>query len=93
MISTADLREKEIINILDGRRLGYVADIEINLDKGKIEAIIVPEPGKFLGLFRKESDFVIEWDEIKKIGEDVILVELKNVIITHDFDKQEDTDE
>jgi YlmC/YmxH family sporulation protein len=93
MISTADLREKEIINILDGRRLGYVADIEINLDKGKIEAIIVPEPGKFLGLFRKESDFVIEWDEIKKIGEDVILVELKNVIITHDFDKQEDIDE
>jgi len=84
VVSTADLREREIINIVDGRRLGFVADIEINLEKGKIEALIVPGQGRFLGLFGKESDYVITWDQIRKIGEDVILVELRNAVVTHD---------
>ncbi|HHY90265.1 MAG TPA: YlmC/YmxH family sporulation protein [Clostridiales bacterium] len=92
MVSTADLREREIINIVDGRRLGFVADIEINLEKGKIEALIVPGQGRFLGLFGKESDYIITWDQIRKIGEDVILVELKNSLVTHgDLDREEDT--
>jgi len=92
VVSTADLREREIINIVDGRRLGFVADIEINLEKGKIEALIVPGQGRFLGLFGKESDYIITWDQIRKIGEDVILVELKNSLVTHgDLDREEDT--
>ena len=92
MVSTADLREREIINIVDGRRLGFVADIEINLEKGKIEALIVPGQWRFLVLFGKESDYIITWDQIRKIGEDVILVELKNSLVTHgDLDREEDT--
>ncbi|MEW9122315.1 MAG: YlmC/YmxH family sporulation protein [Thermotaleaceae bacterium] len=81
MISTSDLREKEIVNITDGRRLGFVTDIEVNLEKGRLEALIVPGPGKFLGIFGKDNDFIITWHEIKKIGVDVILVELKDVIM------------
>jgi len=92
VVSTADLREREIINIVDGRRLGFVADIEINLEKGKIEALIVPGQWRFLVLFGKESDYIITWDQIRKIGEDVILVELKNSLVTHgDLDREEDT--
>jgi sporulation protein YlmC with PRC-barrel domain len=43
MISTQDLRNKEVINIYDGKSLGYVYDIEVNLEKGIIEGLIVPE--------------------------------------------------
>ncbi|MCT4621343.1 MAG: YlmC/YmxH family sporulation protein [Marinisporobacter sp.] len=88
MISTSDLREKEIINMIDGRRLGFVSDIEVNLEKGRIDALIVPGPGKFLGIFGKDNDYIITWNEIKKIGVDIILVELKSEIIT----KEEDED-
>lgn len=89
MISTADLREKEIISLTDGRRLGFVEDIEVNLEKGRIDALIVPGPGKFLGLFGKDNDYVIAWREIKKIGVDVILVELRDVIVTKEEEKEE----
>ncbi|KXG75945.1 YlmC/YmxH family sporulation protein [Thermotalea metallivorans] len=84
MISTSDLRQKEVINIVDGRRLGFISDIEVNLEKGKIDALIVPGPGKFLGIFGKDHDYIITWSEIRKIGMDVILVELNDVIVTRE---------
>jgi len=89
MLSTSSLREKEIINFSDGRRLGFIYDIEVNLEKGRIEALIVPGPGKFLGLFGKENDIYILWKDIRKIGVDVILVEIKDVIITEDEKEKE----
>ncbi|SHJ13765.1 sporulation protein, YlmC/YmxH family [Geosporobacter subterraneus DSM 17957] len=89
MISTSDLRQKEIINIVDGRRLGFVSDIEVNLEKGRIDALIVPGPGKFLSFFGKENDFIITWHEIRKIGMDVILVELKDVILPEELEEKE----
>ncbi len=84
MLSTTELREKEIINVIDGRKLGFIYDIEVNLEKGRIEALIVPGPGKFLGIFGKDNDFVVSWKDIRKIGVDVILVELKDIIITEE---------
>jgi YlmC/YmxH family sporulation protein len=47
MISTQELRNKEVINIYDGKSLGFVYDIEINLEKGIIEGIIVPAQRSF----------------------------------------------
>ena len=76
MVSTQDIRNKEIINISDGKSLGFVSDIELNLEKGRIEAIIVPAQRGFFNLFSKENEYIIKWKDIKKIGEDVILVEL-----------------
>ncbi len=84
MISTTDLREKEVVNLVDGRRLGFIYDLEVNLEKGRIDALLVPGPGKFLGLFGKDNDFIISWKDIVKIGVDVILVELKDVFITEE---------
>lgn len=75
MIKTSELKQKEVININDGRRLGLVADVEINMETGNLEAIIIPAGGKFLGFFSKENDIVIGWNNIKKIGVDVILVD------------------
>lgn len=78
MLSTGELREKEIINICDGKRLGFIADIEINLEKGRVDSLIVPTESKFLGIFGKYDEFVIPWKEITKVGIDVVLVNSKN---------------
>lgn len=76
MIKVSDLRMRDVVNILDGRRLGVIKDIELDLEKGQVKAIILPGTGKFMGLFGKNEDLVIPWDKIKKLGMDVILVEL-----------------
>lgn len=79
MIKASDLREKEVINIEDGTRLGLIEDIEVNLDKGRIEALIVPGNGGLLSLFsNKSTDHVISWRNIIRIGSDVILVDMNN---------------
>lgn len=67
---------REVINTLDGRRLGNIVDVEIDLQTGRIVAVVVPGQAKVLGVFGKGDDYVIPWENIKKIGEDVILVEL-----------------
>ena len=76
MLRISDLRSREIINIIDGRRLGYIGDLDIDLEIGKIRAIIVPGPGKILSIFGRENDIYIPWEKVVKIGLDVILVDL-----------------
>lgn len=73
----ADLRCKEVINICDGCRLGFVSDVQINVITGQVVAIIVPGPCRIFGLFGREDDFIIFWDRIKRIGDDIILVEVE----------------
>jgi YlmC/YmxH family sporulation protein len=80
LTKTSELREREVVNIIDGRRLGLASDLEIDLDTGRIKAIVVPGAGKFLKLFGKAEEFVIPWEQIKKIGVDVILVETPNYV-------------
>lgn len=75
MVKISELKQKEVININDGRRLGIVNDVEINMENGEIEAVIVPGTGKLLGFFSKENDIVVNWSNIKKIGVDVVLVD------------------
>ncbi|HWQ79150.1 MAG TPA: YlmC/YmxH family sporulation protein [Anaerovoracaceae bacterium] len=81
MISTQDLKNKEVINIYDGKSLGFVYDIEINLEKGTIEGIIVPAQKSFLSFFGwRDSDYIIKWKDIKRIGDDVILVDVAGIL-------------
>lgn len=75
MLRAGDLRQKEVINIADGKRLGFVNDVEINFSAGFIDAIIVPGPGRFLGIFGKAEDYIIPWKDIVRVGDDIILVE------------------
>ena len=69
-----ELNCKEVICVCDGRRLGFISDVRIELPEGRVTAIIVPGPSKFLGLGRQE-DYVIPWQCIRSIGDDIILVE------------------
>lgn len=77
MLRVSDLRMRDVINISDGRRLGLLKDIDIDLELGRIKSLIVPnQNSRFWGLFSpKSDDIVIPWDKIKKIGVDVILVD------------------
>ncbi|HEY4552572.1 MAG TPA: YlmC/YmxH family sporulation protein [Bacillaceae bacterium] len=76
MVRISDFQLKDVVNISDGRKLGNIGDIEINIDSGKIETIIIGSGGKLLGFFGKEEEIVIPWKHIVKIGADVILVRL-----------------
>ena len=55
----ADFRCKEVINICDGCRLGYVGDVECRLPDGQLTALIVPGPDRFFGLFGRGEDIVL----------------------------------
>lgn len=74
MEKSSDIRQKEVVNVLDGRKLGPIVDMEFDLETGRITAIVVPNGGKF-NIFGKAKEYIIPWEKIKKIGEDVILVE------------------
>lgn len=76
LLKISDLRMREVINIVDGKRLGEIKDIELDLEKGKIKSIILPGTGSFFSFFSRNEDIIVPWDRIKKLGTDVILVEL-----------------
>ena len=69
-----DLRNKEVINMKDGTRLGCVDDVEIDTCNAKLVSIIVYGRLKCFGLFGREDDIIICWKDIQVIGEDTILV-------------------
>ncbi len=75
LVRTSELRTREVINISDGRKLGAVVDVDIDLESGRLRAIVVPGPRGMFSIFGRNEDIVIPWDRIKRIGQDVILVE------------------
>ena len=71
----SDFRYKEIINVRTGSRMGYVCDAEFQYPDGRISALIVPGKPRYFGLFGREDDYILPWECISRIGEDIILVE------------------
>lgn len=71
------LQCKEVICIDDGRRLGFITDVQIDASEGKICAIVVPGPCRILGVCGRHDDFCIPWGCIRKIGPDIVLVDVK----------------
>ena len=70
-----ELRYKEVINICDGCRIGYVGDVEVLLPEGRVAALVVPGPCRFFGLFGRGEEYYIPWECIKQIGDDIILID------------------
>ncbi len=75
MLKLSEIREKEIININNGERMGYVYDFELDLEKGTIIGIVIAGTSKVFSLFGKGEDTIIDWHSITKIGRDAILVD------------------
>lgn len=71
----SDLQTKTIVNVKDGRNIGSIVDVNINSD-GNIESLVIEAPKRMLS-FSKDNDMVVKWKEINKIGNDVILVDVR----------------
>lgn len=69
-----ELREKQVINTCNCRILGFVQDLEFDLNSGQIKSIVVPGAGRLFGIIGNDCEYVIPYDCICGIGSDVILV-------------------
>lgn len=73
-----ELVGKEMVNIFDGMRMGTVgeSDMMVDLETGKIVSIILPNKGNMLNFWTDRQKLVIPWEAVKKIGREVIVVDL-----------------
>ncbi|MBE3596270.1 MAG: YlmC/YmxH family sporulation protein [Hydrogenibacillus sp.] len=74
MIKISEFQTKDVVDVADGKRLGRVGDLELDLVEGRVRALVIPSGGRMFGLLPGGSDIVIPWENIVKIGIDVILV-------------------
>lgn len=73
----SSFQKKEVINLSDGRRLGYVCDCDVSFETSRIEAIVVGGTTKLFGGLGKDNELVIPFSKIKRIGEDIIIVDIE----------------
>ena len=71
----SELQDKEIVDISDGTRYGYLSDIELDSQQGSLHAIVVAGQRRMLGLLGREPDAAFPWSAIKRIGQDIILLD------------------
>jgi len=71
-----ELRDKSVINVCDGKCLGCVCDVEIDICNGRLVSIIVPGSTRLFSLSRN-NEIKIPWERIEKIGDDTILVSVR----------------
>ena len=75
LLGFEELCRKEVIDISTGERLGFIDDIELDIENSSVKSIIIYGGARLWGLLGKEEDSVIACSEIKVIGDDVVLVE------------------
>ena len=83
----AELRNKEIINIKNGARLGYIDDLEFDTETSKIKSFIVYGRSRFFGLLGKEDDIVITCGDIEIIGVDTVLIAVEEAELAKRYSK------
>ncbi|MDK2808557.1 MAG: hypothetical protein PWP24_1293 [Clostridiales bacterium] len=71
-----ELSCKEVINVCDGKKLGYIEDIEFEVCSGCIRKVIIPGPCKIWGILGHDQEYVIDYNCIEQIGPDVVLVRI-----------------
>lgn len=71
----SELQYKEVVDITDGTRYGFIGDLELDAGTGKILNVIIAGRSRCLGLLGRESDVIFPWSAIKRIGADIILVD------------------
>ncbi len=73
----SELRCREVINTENGARIGYIDDVEIDSESGKVISLIICGRPRMFGLLGKDEDVVISCSDIVRIGSDTVLVSMK----------------
>lgn len=71
----SELQKKDIINIKDGKKIGRVIDADLDMTNGNLIKFIIESPNFIKNLFTNQDEITIKFTQIKKLGEDVILIE------------------
>ncbi len=79
MVRACDLKQREVINIVNAERLGYIYDVDIDFETGKINSVIIPGRRSIFNLFSKRNDYIIPWDKIITVGRELVLVRLDGI--------------
>ncbi|WP_124727701.1 YlmC/YmxH family sporulation protein [Staphylospora marina] len=74
----SELQAKDVVNVSDGRKLGQICDLELDLLNGRVKAIVVPGESRLFGWINGGQEWIIPWNQIVRIGSDVILVRLES---------------
>ncbi len=69
-----DMKDRQVVCVKDGSILGFVGDIELDTESGRLSAIVIYGKSKGFGLFGREDDMIVPWESIEILGEETILV-------------------
>ena len=72
----SELQRKDIININTGKKVGRIIDVELDSSNGNMVHMIVETNKIFKNMFNSERELSVKFDQIQKLGEDVILVDI-----------------
>ncbi len=72
------LREKEVVDVSSGAKIGYIDDLVFDEREAKVQKIVIYGRQKLLGLMGRENDMEVEWKDIEKIGNDTVLINIRN---------------
>lgn len=74
-----ELKNKQVVCVKDGCVLGFISDIELNTESGNLVSIIIYGRQRFFGIFGREEDIIIPWNEIEVIGPETVLVSTDSI--------------
>ncbi|MCX7695174.1 MAG: YlmC/YmxH family sporulation protein [Caloramator sp.] len=81
-ITLSQLRQMEVIDVVSGKKLGFISDIIFDDGFNRIESIVLPPEGGIFSIFKKKEEIIIPWSSIKTLGIDVILIERQDEFST-----------
>jgi len=86
----SELGGKEIINISNGARLGVVGESDLVFDEntGQVRSIVLPRRSGLISFWAGKQYLVIPWEAIKKIGREVIIVELRQENVNFNYGEE-----
>ena len=76
-----ELKNKQVVCVKDGRVLGYISDIELDVETGELISIIIFGKPRLFGFLGRDEDIIISWKDIKVIGNETVLVSTDGVTI------------
>lgn len=82
MLKSFDLRQKKVIDVDTAEKIGYIRDMDIDFESGKISSVSIP-CGGFFGIFKKAEKTVIPWENIIAIGSEFVIVRARGSDICH----------